>query len=89
MAFRDDRDAQPARAVALERENARLKAELERRDVEAERSLAEAEARGRAAAGATARPDAAPLAEENAALRDELARARGPGLARRIATRIA
>ena len=89
MAFRDDRDAQLARAEALDRENERLREELARREAGAADAVREAEARGRADGASSAETDAAPLEEENAQLRAKLARARGPGLGRRVASRIA
>ncbi len=96
MAFRDDRDAQLARAAALERENRRLEEELARHKAEAAaaaEAMAAAEARGRAAGErerqAAAHDARARLAEENAELREELERARGPGLLRRTAAWIA
>jgi len=91
VAFRDDRDAQLERAAALERENARLKHELARRErADAERAAAEvarsAEVEARSRELGSARQA---LDRDNAALREQLARARGPGLARRVLRRIA
>ncbi len=87
MAFRDDRDAQLRRAEALERENARLREKLAERERAEGARAAEEEARARAVEDA--RRSAAELDRKNASLREQLARARGPGLARRIVARLA
>jgi hypothetical protein len=75
MAFRDDRDALAARADALERENRRL-----REEVEAHRRAADDHADD-----AAAREE---LSRRAAALEAELARARGPGLRARAGARL-
>lgn len=87
MAFRDDRDAQLARAEALDRENRRLREEL----AERERALAEAESDDDAVARDNRRLREALEKQEKREreLREKLALERGPGLLVRIGSRIA
>jgi hypothetical protein len=87
MAFRDDRDAQLARAEALDRENRRLREEL----AERERALAEAERDDDAVASDNLRlrQQLEQKEQRERELREALARERGPGLLVRIGRRIA
>jgi hypothetical protein len=87
MAFRDDREAQLARAEALDRENRRLREEL----AERERALAEAESDDDAVASDNLRlrQQLAQKEQRERELREALARERGPGLLVRIGRRIA
>jgi hypothetical protein len=82
MAFRDDGDALLARAEALERENERLKEQLEeaeREDGDDERQAAEKKAAEQRAAAAE---------EELKRVKRELQEAKGPSLAQRASARV-
>ncbi|MCB9574473.1 MAG: hypothetical protein H6709_20550 [Kofleriaceae bacterium] len=80
MSYRDDHDAALRRAEALERDNARLRADLAERAAAPDRTPAARDADADADADARL----AALERDNAALREQLARARGPGVLRRF-----